>query len=107
MQERIQWATRIPRKDALECALAQYIITGTGQTGREGEKERERVRERGREGESETERAKSTKARAHLQLQTPSVKANAQKLLKRTPRHRFLSKEKSLLAAQNKQQIAH
>lgn len=86
-------------RGALECALAQYIITG--ETEREGEREWKEERE------SETERAKSTKARVHLQLQTPSVKANAQKLLNRTPRHRFLSKEKSLLAAQNKQQIAH
>lgn len=38
---------------------------------------------------------------------TPSVSANAQKLLNRTARHRFLSTERSLLAAQNKQQIAH
>ncbi len=93
----LERAPRSPRKDALECALAQYTITGAG---REGGRKRESKREWDRT-------RKSTQARAHLQLQTPSVKANAQKLLKRTPRRRFLSEEKSLLAAQNKQQIAH
>ena len=57
--------------------------------------ERERERERKRERSGRTDSC------------TPSVSANAQKLLNRTARHRFLSTERSLLAAQNKQQIGH
>lgn len=54
-----------------------------------------------REGSREGEKSGRTDS------STPSVSANAQKLLNRTARHRFLSTERSLLAAQNKQQIAH
>lgn len=56
---------------------------------------------RRREGSREGEKSGRTDS------STPSVSANAQKLLNRTARHRFLSTERSLLAAQNKQQIAH
>ena len=62
-----------------------------------------------REGETggEASRREREREREELIAPAPSVSANAQKLLNRTARHRFLSTERSLLAAQNKQQIAH
>ena len=57
--------------------------------------------------EGETGGEASRREREELIAPAPSVSANAQKLLNRTARHRFLSTERSLLAAQNKQQIAH